>query len=191
MTREYAKQNLISMGIEEPTEEQVSSYLNQLNGEIKKEKDKASEYKKKADHADELQKKLDELESNNLTEIEKANKALETANQQIEQMRRDNAIREQRESAMVNFKIDAEQAKVVVKDDGTLDYAELGKIMSDKENAAAKAKELEIANGSTNPGGSNTNGNKNGDKPADVLNAEKITFGNSAAEESGKNYYVL
>lgn len=45
MTREQAKQNLISIGISEPTDEQVSNYLNQLNGETKKEKDKAAEYK--------------------------------------------------------------------------------------------------------------------------------------------------
>ena len=36
MTREQAKQNLISIGISEPTDEQVSNYLNQLNGETKK-----------------------------------------------------------------------------------------------------------------------------------------------------------
>ena len=56
MTREQAKQNLISIGISEPTDEQVSNYLNQLNGETKKEKDKAAEYKAKADKADVNQK---------------------------------------------------------------------------------------------------------------------------------------
>ena len=55
MTREQAKQNLISIGVAEPTDEQVSNYLNQVNGETKKEKDKADQYKAKADNADELQ----------------------------------------------------------------------------------------------------------------------------------------
>ena len=41
MTREQAKQNLIAIGVAEPTDEQVSNYLNQVNGETKKEKDKA------------------------------------------------------------------------------------------------------------------------------------------------------
>ena len=49
MTREQAKQNLISIGVAEPTDEQVSNYLNQVNGETKKEKDRADGYKAKAD----------------------------------------------------------------------------------------------------------------------------------------------
>ena len=36
MTREQAKQNLISIGVAEPTDEQISSYLNQVNGETQK-----------------------------------------------------------------------------------------------------------------------------------------------------------
>ena len=31
MTREQAKQNLIAIGVAEPTDEQVSNYLNQVN----------------------------------------------------------------------------------------------------------------------------------------------------------------
>ena len=110
MTREQAKQNLISIGVEEPTEDQISNYLNQLNGETQKEKDKAKQYKEKAEKADELQEKIDELEAGNLTELEKANKALETANKQIAEMQKSNAIRDQREAAMTNFKITADQS---------------------------------------------------------------------------------
>ena len=153
MTREQAKQNLISIGVAEPTDEQVSNYLNQVNGETKKEKDRADSYKAKADTADDLQKQLDEIQAGNLTELEKANKALETANQQIADLQKSNAIRDQREAAMTNFKITAEQAKTVVKDDGSLDYTELGKIMSEKETAAAQAKEQEIAKHQDIPGG--------------------------------------
>lgn len=38
MTREQAKQNLIAIGVAEPTDEQVSNYLNQVNGETKRRK---------------------------------------------------------------------------------------------------------------------------------------------------------
>ena len=38
MTREQAKQVLIGMGIEEPSDEQVSKYLDSVTGEVKKEK---------------------------------------------------------------------------------------------------------------------------------------------------------
>ena len=137
----------------EATDEQITNLLNQNNSEVATEKNKAKQYKAKADTADNLQKQLDEIQAGNLTELEKANKALETANQQIADLQKKNAIRDQRESAMTNFKITAEQAKTIVKDDGSLDYAELGKIMSEKETAAAQAKEQEIAKNQDIPGG--------------------------------------
>ena len=191
MTREQAKQNLISIGVAEPTDEQISSYLNQVNGETQKEKDKANQYKAKAEKADELQTQLDEIEAGNLTEVEKVNKDLEAANNLIAKLQKDNAVRDQREAAMTNFKITAEQAKAVVKDDGSLDYTELGKIMSEKETAAAQAKEQEIANNTTNPGGSSAGGSEENKKTADVENAEKITFGEASANNEAKNHYVL
>ena len=107
MTREQAKQNLIAIGVAEPTDEQVSNYLNQVNGETKKEKDRADGYKAKADTADDLQKQLDELQAGNLTELEKANKALDTANKQIAELQKNNAIRDLREKAMTDFKVTA------------------------------------------------------------------------------------
>lgn len=190
MTREQAKQNLISIGVAEPIDEQVSNYLNQVNGETKKEKDRADGYKAKADKADELQAQLDEIEAGNLTEVEKVNKDLEAANNLIAKLQKDNAVRDQREAAMTNFKITAEQAKAVVKDDGSLDYTELGKIMSEKETAAAQAKEQEIAKNQDIPGGGSTGGSGK-EKTADVENAEQITFGNPAANAEAKNYYVV
>ena len=157
----------------EATDEQITNLLNQNNSEVAKEKNKVSQYKAKADTADSLQKQLDELQAGNLTELEKANKALETANQQIADLQKSNAIRDQREAAMTNFKITAEQAKTVVKDDGSLDYTELGKIMSEKETAAAQAKEQEIAKHQDIPGGGNNKGgadNKtNAEKTAETI----------------------
>nr|DAG68506.1 MAG TPA: hypothetical protein [Caudoviricetes sp.] len=187
MTREQAKQNLIAIGVEEPTDEQVSNYLNQVNGETKKEKDRADGYKAKADAADELQKQLDELQTGNLTELEKANKALDTANQQIAELQKNNAIRDLREKAMTDFKVTAERAKAIVKEDGSFDTAELGKIISEKETAAAQAKEQEIAKGSTNPGGGAAGGNKAG--ADNKTNAEKIA--ESLISNAPKNNDVL
>lgn len=187
MTREQAKQNLIAIGVAEPTDEQVNNYLNQVNGETKKEKDRADGYKAKADTADGLQKQLDELQAGNLTELEKANKALDTANQQIAELQKNNAIRDLREKAMTDFKVTAEQAKTIVKEDGSFDTAELGKIISEKETAAAQAKEQEIANGSTNPGGGTAGGDKAGTD--NKTNAEKIA--ESLISNAPKNNDVL
>lgn len=174
----------------EATDEQITNLLNQNNSEVATEKNKAKQYKAKADTADSLQKQLDDLQAGNLTELEKANKALETANQQITDLQKSNAIRDQREAAMTNFKITAEQAKTVVKDDGSLDYTELGKIMSEKETAAAQAKEQEIAKHQDIPGGGSAGGS-NKEKTADVENAKQISFGNPATNAEAKNYYVV
>lgn len=166
------------------TDDQITNLLNQNNSEVATEKNKAKQYKAKADTADSLQKQLDEIQAGNLTELEKANKALDTANQQIADLQKSNAIRDQREAAMTNFKITAEQAKTVVKDDGSLDYTELGKIMSEKETAAAQAKEQEIAKYQAVPGGGS-----NKDGADNKTNAEKIA--ESLISNAPKNNDVL
>lgn len=118
------------------TDEQITNLLNKSGEEMAREKEKANQYKAKADKADELQTQLDELQAGNMTELEKANKALDTANQQIAKLQKDNAVRDLRESAMSDFGITAEQAKTVVKEDGSFDTTSLGKIISDmKANA--------------------------------------------------------
>lgn len=190
MTREQAKQNLISIGVAEPTDEQITNYLNQVNGETQKEKDKAAEYKEKADKADEYKAKIDELEAGNLTEVEKANKALELANEQIAKMQKDNSIRDLREKSMTDFKITAEQAKTVVKDDGSFDTAALGKIMSEKETAAAQEKEQEIAGKQDIPGGCSTDGGKDkteAEKTAEAI-GKTLAGTNEAAKEIVDGY---
>ena len=166
------------------TDEQITNILNQNNSEVAREKAKTTQFKEKAEKADELQAQLDEIQAGNLTELEKANKALETANQQIADLQKSNAIRDQREAAMTNFKITAEQAKAVVKDDGSLDYTELGKIMSEKETAAAQAKEQEIAKNQDIPGGGSNKGGAD-----NKTNAEKIA--ESLISNAPKNNDVL
>lgn len=181
------REELIAMGV---SEEDADKIMADYGSSIQREKAKTAQYKEKAEKADELQKKIDDFEAGNLTELDKANKALETANQQIAELQKNNAIRDLREKAMTDFRITAEQAKEVVGDDGNFDTAALGKIMSEKETAAAQAKEQEIANGSTNPGGGSAGGDKNKEKPADVENAENITFGVETNVED-QNHYVI
>ncbi len=94
MSREQAKKHLISLGIKEPTDEQVSDYLNQVNGETKKEKEKAEKYKEKADKADELQERVDELEQQGMTDTEKSVKALEEAQKEIASLKQSNVAAE-------------------------------------------------------------------------------------------------
>ena len=81
MTREQAKQNLIAVGIEEPTDEQVTSYLNQVNGEAQKEKQKANTYREKAEKFDESQKELEEERKKNMTAEEQLAEAKRLADE--------------------------------------------------------------------------------------------------------------
>lgn len=165
MTREQAKKKLIELGVAEPAEEQVSKYLDSVTEETKSEKARFDRLKAEndqlkadADKLGELQKQIDEAEEAKLTEVEKLTKALDSANSQIAELNRSNLIRNMRDEAMVNYKITAEQAKQVVKDDGTYDGVVLGQIISEKESAAALAKEQEIAKNSANPGATHQGG---------------------------------
>ena len=168
MTREQAKQKLISFGVAEPTDEQISDLLNSINAETKKEKDRADGYKEKANKADELQTQLDELNSQNMTELEKATTALEAANKQIAQLEKKDTVRTQRANAMEKFGITAEQASKVVTDDGSTDYEVLGQIFADSKKTAIAEYEKQKLDDTPNPGGST------GGSGEEKTNAEKL-----------------
>lgn len=169
------------------TDAQITGMLNANNSEVAAERDKANEYKvnakKYTDNASryatmeqenaEYKRKIEEMEQGNLTEIEKANKALENANNRIAELEKSQLIASQRADAATNFKITAEQAKDVVKDDGSFDMVKLGQIMVEKESAAALAKEQEIANASLNPGGQGGTGGGGDGKSSALKLAEK------------------
>lgn len=80
MTREKARTNLIALGIEEPTKEQIDGYLNSFQDDVQREKDAAKELKEKADKYDEAQRLLDEEKTKNLTAEEKIQAAIDAAN---------------------------------------------------------------------------------------------------------------
>lgn len=182
MTREQAKQKLIYLGVEEPTDGQISDYLNSINEALKGEREKAKGYKEKAEKADELQSQLDELNSQNLSETEKAAKELDKANQKIAELEKRDAVRTQRATAMEKFGITAEQASKVVTDEGMTDYEVLGQIFSDsKKNAVAEYEKQALEN-TPNPGGSN--GTTAGDQKT---TAEKIVESLYPADKKENN----
>lgn len=190
MTREQAKQNLIGFGIAEPTDEQITNYLNQIGAETKKEKERADGYKVKADQYDETKRQLDEIQSQGLSEAEKAAKDLQAANNRIAELEKNQMIAERKSAAVEKFKVTAEQASRIVKEDGTFDFDVLGQIIAEKETAAAAAKEQELLKDTPNPGGG-AGGGQGDQKTDDVKNAESITFGSVAAEKSAQDFYVL
>lgn len=163
------------------TDEQITNLLNQNNTEVATEKAKVAKYKDRANQADELQKQIDAMNEQGLSDVEKANKALEAANNKIAELETKQRIADQKVTVAKKFNITADQAESVVKENGEFDYDALGKIIADKEIAAANAKEQEIAKGQSHPSGG-TGGNDN-----QLSDAEKIAtklYGNKSEENS-------
>lgn len=157
MTREDAKKNLIACGVENPTDEQITSYLNQVNGAVKSEKDRAEKYKAEADKTADLQKQLDEINSKGLTDVEKANKATEDALKKVAELEK-NIKTMQTQKQLAELGIVGEQADKLFDAEGNVDFSVFGQILSDTKKNAATAKEAELAGKAGNPGGSNGGG---------------------------------
>lgn len=154
MTREEAKKNLIAVGIENPTDEAITQYLDQVNGATKKERDKADALKAKADKADELQSKIDELETQNLSDIEKANKERDDAIEREQKAQR--TIKEMETRTKLAEKgITGEYADKLVENfnGGALDVETLAQIISDRETAAVAKAKQDALEGTPNPTG--------------------------------------
>lgn len=181
------REELLAMGI---SEENIEKIMADHAKAVQSANAKAAQYKEKADKADELQTQLDDLNSKGLSDVEKANKALETANNRIAELEKRDAIRTQRANAMEKFGITAEQASKVVTDDGATDYEVLGQIFADSKKNAVAEYEKQKLNDTPNPNGAKGGSDKDG-KPDDVKNAESITFGNMAVEQSAKDYYKI
>ena len=191
MTREEAKQNLIALGIAEPTDEQVTSYLNQFHNQPKPNPTPAPTPTPTPAPAPAPQ-------PNPTPEpTPGSGEDIETLKNQIEELRRENVKKdirayaaekgltgEQAEKVLAGFKDDLESAKAAIDS--------MSEIISARETSAAQAKEKEILDKSTNPGGgSGGSGGGGDDKPEDVKNAEQISFGSKAANQSEKDYYVM
>lgn len=191
MTREEAKQNLIVLGIAEPTDEQVTSYLNQFHNQPKPNPtpDPTPTPTPAPAHTPQPNPTPEPTPG--------SGEDIETLKNQIEELRRENVKKdirayaaekgltgEQAEKVLAGFKDDLESAKAAIDS--------MSEIISARETSAAQAKEKEILDKSTNPGGgSGGSGGGGDDKPEDVKNAEQISFGNKAANQSEKDYYVM
>lgn len=181
MTREEAKQNLVALGIEEPTDEQVTNYLNQFHNNRpapapvpNPQPNPNPAPKPEPQNDDEIEKLREQIDALQKENIKKDIRAYAAEK---------GLTGEQAENVLAGFQDNYDLAKTAIDS--------MSQIIADKETAAAQAKEQEIANGSINPGGGNPGGGKPDDKPEDVKNAESIVFGNKQSEQSVKDYYVL
>lgn len=152
MTREDAKKNLVACGISEPTDEQITNYLNQVNGAIKSEKDRADKYKTEADKVSDLQRQLEEINNKGLSDVEKANKETEKANLRIAELERSIKTM-QTQKQLAELGIVGESADKFFDSEGNVDFSVLGQILSDTKKNAASQREKELAGNAGNPGG--------------------------------------
>lgn len=174
----------------EATDDQITRMLNQTNSELQAEKARTERYRAEADRVGELEKQIKDLSNQNVSGAEKAAKDLEEAQRRIAELEKAQSIMAQKKSAMEKFKIDAAQADKVIKEDGSLDFDALGQIMSEKETAAATAKEQEIAKNQGNPGGSPGEPGGSSEKPSDLENVESMTFGGVSKDmQATRDYY--
>lgn len=190
MTREDAKQLLIALGIAEPTSEQITNYLNSVNGEVQKEKDKRKDLQSKADEADELRKQLEAVNEANMSEIEKANKAKDTALSTVADLEKKIKSMEMK-AKFAEKGIVGEQADKLLESlsGGSFDIDTLALIISEKETAAALAKEKEIANGNSNPNAGGNTGSDDGKDPI-VANIAGRISGNPKETQSIVDSYL-
>ena len=140
----------------EATDEQITNLLNQNNSEVARERGKADKYKSDAQKTAELQAELDRLNEQNLSDIEKANKATETANSRVADLEKQIKAM-QTKASLAEIGIVGEQADKLFAD-GNLDFSILGQIISDRETKAASAEAQKLLDNTPNPGGS-TGGN--------------------------------
>jgi argininosuccinate lyase len=79
MSREEARKLLITFGIEEPTDEQITNYLNSVNGEVQKEKTKLQTDKAELERLKKVEEELEAEKNKNLTAEQKLQAELEKA----------------------------------------------------------------------------------------------------------------
>lgn len=150
------REELTAMGL---TDEQIEKIIAENSKDVQAANAKATKNNAELERLQGIEKEFNAMKDQNLSEQEKAAKQLEEANKRIAELEKAQTLATQRTNAADKFKITSEQAAQVLKDDGSFDFDALGKIISDKETAAAQAKEQEIANGTTNPGGGSAGGN--------------------------------
>lgn len=173
MTREQCKALLVTMGIAEPTEEQITSFLNSVNKEVKSERDRAEKFRTEAEKVTDLQKQLDEINSKGLSEVERANKATEDALKKVAELEK-NIKTMQTQKQLAELGIVGESADKFFDSEGNVDFSVLGQILSDTKKNAATAKEKELAGNAGNPGGQGSSNGGEEEKSAGAIYAERF-----------------
>lgn len=177
MTREEARQNLLSLGIEEPTDAQVTNYLNQFHSRPQPENKPIQQLQPEI--------KPDSSDNGELNELKEQVKRLQKENVQkdIRAYAAEKGLKgEQAEKILASFQDNLDVAKAAIDS--------MAEIISESNKTAVADFEKQKLAETPNPNGIKDSYDKD-EKPDDVKNAESITFGNVATEQSQKDYYKI
>lgn len=162
-TRETVRQHLIDLGVSEPSEDAITNFLNVASKEIKNAKDEADRNKASAARVKELEEQLDTLNSQNMTEVEKANKATEDALKQVSALKK-TVMQMQRAKELAEIGIVGDEAEAMFNEDGSLNVSKLGEIITGREKTAVANFEKDALLKTPNPeGGKPDNDDDKGD----------------------------
>lgn len=191
MTRTQAKQQLIDLGISEPTEEQITKLLDSVTEETKSEKARADKYKEKADKADDLEQQLTDLQYQNLSDDEKRQKEKEQLEQKVAELTA-NSFKSEAKAILKGAGMDDESIKALLPGmiADTLENTQARanayvSAMNKSIENAIKAKEKDDLDGTGTPGGEGGEDEKS--------NAEKIAanlFGAKKQENNILSHYI-
>ena len=171
-----------------------------LQKEVEAAKAKQSEIDKLKQEKADIQKQLDAINDQTLSESEKAQKERERLEAEYQkQLEANNAKIAELEAAQKRAEtmkqlaekgITGEDADNFFNEDGSLNFDTLGKVLSERETAARNDEVQKIAKSTTNPGGSSAGGSNDDEKPADVKNAESLSFGSIGEDaQKARDYY--
>lgn len=152
MSREEAKKNLMSFGIAEPTDEQVTNYLNQIGGETKKYKDENLRLK-------DVESELETYKRKDKSDLENLQNDLQKALQDNADLRKQFMQQEQKANlAKLGVKEELIE-KLIAGMNADFDFDSLGAFVTDAKQQAEKQKEAEIAQKNSHLGGGSDGGN--------------------------------
>lgn len=156
MTREQAKENLIALGVAEPSDDAITTYLNTIQSATKNAEDKATRFKAEADKVRELEKQLEEINNEKLTDEEKSKKALDDAMKQIDSLR--STVKQMELSkSLAEIGIVGDDAASLVGEDGSLNTAKLGEILTAREKNAVATYQKQALDNTPSPNGGKEN----------------------------------
>lgn len=191
MTRTQAKQQLIDLGISEPTEEQITKLLDSVTEETKSEKARADKYKEKADKADDLEQQLTDLQNQNLSDDEKRQKEKEQLEQKVAELTA-NSFKSEAKAILKGAGMDEESIEALLPGmiADTLENTQARanayvSAMNKSIENAIKNREKDDLDGTGTPGGEGGEDEKS--------NAEKIAdnlFGTKKQENNILSHYV-